>query len=990
MSSNTTCLSLLLFTGLFVFSVCQAAQTAPEADELNQVIERYHKEGAAETLPDFQHLLITFGETHDRVNEARATHYIGECHWRLGNYEQSRNHLETALASFHGLGERLGQGKTLNVLGLLEWDLGNYDQAIARFKEAGAIGEELGDRRLAGSTMNNLSLVYDEQGDYSRSLEQYQLALEMYEGAEFPRGESDTLGNIGGVYLLLGRYREALGYYQRALIISKRMAFKSSMSLDHGNLALSYVGLGETDTALKHFERAIGLAIETGMRKEEALWLRGKGNALIQKGQFDLGLSMHAAALEIYLEIGVRGALLDLLHDMGRTHLMLGDLATAEQYFQRGTDLANKLGAGQAITANLLALGDLQFSRLHYGKAGELYLQSLQRARKFGEPNYQAESLLRLSLVHREQENLLDAESEARKALAIAENTGAAPVAAEAWFAIGELARLGGNLVSALEAYTLAEAIGTSSTALDLLWQIHFGRAQALIQGGKRQQAVAELEAAVLIIESVRERLQEDRFRAGYIQDKYQVYIALVRLQLELGLTQQAFSTAERLRAKSFLDQLEKGGPIPRNDPQSQKEFALRQRIRQLQAVLQEENALAPPDRRQRAIESFSGELLESEREYQAFLDDIRARPGIDHAARLPTPLEVREQLKQGEALVEYVVDDDQVMIFIVQPEGLSAIISGPGHSNLGARVTLLRDLLQQPENNHWQIPAAGLSKILLEPLMLQARFENVDHLYIVPHGILNYLPFAVLPLSGAIDSKLAVQKFALTYLPAAAILVRERPETTNQRSLLSIAPGNTQLRYALEEARSITQLYRPKARLLSGAEATETAFKEQAGAYEMLHLSTHGHFNSSNPLLSGLELQSDETNDGLLQVHEILDLSLNAGLVTLSACETGMGSGYLNRIPAGDEFVSLTRAFLLAGSSSVMATLWQVDDRSTVEIMQGFYSRLVQDKNASSQATALARVQREIRQSSRYSHPFYWAPFILVGKQDQAGNAQS
>ena len=176
----------------------------------------------------------------------------------------------------------------------------------------------------------------------------------------------------------------------------------------------------------------------------------------------------------------------------------------------------------------------------------------------------------------------------------------------------------------------------------------------------------------------------------------------------------------------------------------------------------------------------------------------------------------------------------------------------------------------------------------------------------------------------------------------------------------------------------------------MAGKQATESAFKAQAGNYRVLHLATHGYFNKQNPLLSGLELEADRDNDGLLEVHEILELSLHAGLVTLSACQTGMGSGYFNEIPAGDDFISLTRAFLLAGSSSVLATLWEVDDRSTVDLMKGFYGRLGQAGTGKNQARALAMVQRELRASKKFNHPFYWAPFVLVGSRERGTGLQS
>lgn len=988
MKPNRTSLVFLLIIGLIAWSTVHTTSNTATKSELELTIEVYRAEGAEKALPEFERLHALFEHNGDRINTVQAERYIGECHWRLGNYGQSRKHLENALAESRRLGQRLAEGKTLNVLGLLEWDLGNYDQAIAWFQQASEIGSELGNKRLAGSTMNNLSLVYDELGDYPTSLKQYQHALELYEGADFPRGESDTLGNIGGVNLLLGRYREALSYYERALVISEALESKPSMSLDHGNLALCYLGLGQLDSALEHSETAVALAIETGMRKEEALWLRGKGNVLIQKGQYDLGLESHRAALTIYEEINARGVLLDALHDMGRIHLLLGDLVSAEQYFQKGAVMARELGVAQAITANLLVLGDLQVTRDHLPEADALYQQALQRATEANELNYQAESLLRLSLTHREQQRLEEAKAEARQALAIATNTGASFVESEAWFAIGELARLEGKVNPALDAY--AQATAKAGTDPNLLWQIHYGRARVQIHAGERHKAVAELEATVQIIESVRERLKEERFRAGYIQDKYQVYITLVQLQLELGLMQQAFSTAERLRARSFLDQLENSGPVSRNEQESQIEFALRERVRQLQSTLEEENDLTPPDRRQMAVDTFSRELLAAEREYQAFLDDIKGRSTIGHATTIPTLAELQAQLKPGEALVEYVVGDERLMIFIMQPHKLSAVTSELNRSSLFAKVNLVRELIQQPSNESWWAPAASLSDSLIKPLQQHALLEGVVHLYLVPHGILNYLPFAVLPLNASVDERVVIEQYTLSYLPAAAALVRAQQSVRTRHSLLALAPERTGLRHSLEEARAIAKQYQPNSRLLSGHMATESAFKKEAQGYGILHLSTHAYFNSKNPLLSGLVLEADENNDGLLEVHEILGLSLDAMLVTLSACETGMGSGFFNQIPAGDEFVSLTRAFLLAGSRSVLATLWEVDDRSTVELMKGFYNRLEHEGGVNGQAIALVQIQRELRKSMKYKHPFYWAPFVLVGQQDQAGDGQS
>jgi CHAT domain-containing protein len=298
----------------------------------------------------------------------------------------------------------------------------------------------------------------------------------------------------------------------------------------------------------------------------------------------------------------------------------------------------------------------------------------------------------------------------------------------------------------------------------------------------------------------------------------------------------------------------------------------------------------------------------------------------------------------------------------------------------LHARLELLRDLLRQPDNDRWKKPAASLSRSLLEPLLEHGWLEGVEHIYVVPHGMLNYLPFALLPQESQGSSSPVIENYTIAYLPTATALTNGDNEGKETGNVLAIAPARSQLQHASEEASSIVELFRPHSKILSGKAATESAFKQLAGEYQILHLATHGYFNKLNPLLSGLELEADEANDGLLEVHEILELKLNSDLVTLSACETGMGSGFFAEIPAGDDFVGMTRAFLQAGSASVLATLWEVDDRSTTELMKSFYTHLEEAGAVDDKAVALADAQRALRSNEKYQHPYYWAPFVLVG----------
>ena len=972
---------ILLLATLVLLITVQKRVWADSPDALQQLKEAeqvYRQKGPDAALPGFEQLRLAYRQIGDTDSEGTAIRFIGEIHWRLGNFEKADQYLQQALAMKRENGDRLQEGKTLNVLGLLSWDLGDYDAAKSYFQQGTAIAQDLGDNKLAGAILNNLSLVYDELGDYLVSLEQYQQVLELYKGTGFPRGEGDTLGNIGGVYLLLGRFAEALSYYQKALVISEQLQSIPSMSQDHGNIALSQLDLGQMTLALRHFNQAIELADQAGMSQDAAYWHRGKANALLESGKYDLALKNYRQALAAYEEIGAPAETLETLHDMGRLHLLLGDSATAETHFTNAMNKAQEIGLARGITINLMALGDLQARQQAWEKAGALYSQVGERSRESGEMAWQADSLLRLAGIHQQQGKYDLAGSEAQQALKIAQTIEARPEIAAAQFRLAELKRLNSSPNAAQKAFEQAENAAQGLLDPDLLWRIHYGKALVLDELEDPQAAIRELLNAVKLIEGVRDRLQEQRFRAGYVQDKYQVYVDLVRLQIETGQAGAAFSTAERLRSRNFIELVENstgsGGTARDTDAAA----VLQERIRQLRSVLAEEQARKRPEQRQLAMNVYSSELLAAQKEYESLLENRQStrRPG-GNLARVPSYAEVRAQLAQNEALIEYVVGSDSVMVFILTPESLLTETIPMGQQDLDSRVELLRDLIRHPDNDRWVKPAQKLADALISPIEQRGLLRDVEHLYLVPHGSLNYLPFALLP-NGKSSQQLVIENYTLAYLPTAAALVREPRAHAGSESLLAVAPKRSQLKYAPTEAQSVNDMFKPDSDILLGEAATESAFKQLAGDFSILHLATHGYFNKLNPLLSGLELEKDADNDGQLELYEILELQLNADLVTLSACQTALGSGHFSETPAGDDFVGLTRAFIYAGSQSVLATLWQVDDRSTMNLMRDFYTRLKQDN--SNKAIALALAQREMKSNQNYQHPYYWAPFILVG----------
>ncbi len=359
--------------------------------------------------------------------------------------------------------------------------------------------------------------------------------------------------------------------------------------------------------------------------------------------------------------------MLETLHDSGRLHLLLGDAASAELEFRRALEMARAIGLERGITLNLLALGDLEFRRERAEAAVALYDEARRRAADASVQHAQALALLRLARVSRAQQRLDEAASQTDEALAIARRIGGRDLASEALFSAAELARAQRRFDRALAQYRAAENAQSRMGDPELLWQIHLGRARAQEAGGDVSGAIASLETAVRLIEGVRGRLQEPRYRSGYVENKFEVYLELMRLQLKQGRADEAFSTAERLRVRSFVEQLGGRATVPLNASDRRKEAELQERVRGLQRSLEDTDESGAPAYPERAINRFSQELARAEKEYAAFLDD-HARV---HAATgaVPTAQAIQRRLASDQGLVEYVVGPENMIVFAARPD---------------------------------------------------------------------------------------------------------------------------------------------------------------------------------------------------------------------------------------------------------------------------------------------------------------------------------
>jgi CHAT domain-containing protein len=339
---------------------------------------------------------------------------------------------------------------------------------------------------------------------------------------------------------------------------------------------------------------------------------------------------------------------------------------------------------------------------------------------------------------------------------------------------------------------------------------------------------------------------------------------------------------------------------------------------------------------------------------------------------------------------VEYFVFPDRLITFVVRPAGLTTHVQPVSQAALATRIRVVRELAGRKERSGaLQSALEALHEGLLGPARRAGSLADVHTLLIVPQGDLEYVPFAA--LRDPETARFLVEDFSLLHLPSAAMLpiLAARPRSPDGDGASEFfAPFPGELPASVAEAEAFTGAI-PSGRSRTGATASESRVRESLARASLVHLATHGSLNARNPLFSRLELaaaaQSTPEDDGRLEVHEVNRLRIVASLVFLSGCETGLGLAGVTRFSRGEDYATLTRAFLHAGAWNVIATLWRVEDRGASEFAARFYRELARggpdlSRGLEDLAGVLSRAQRAMLRDTAWSSPFYWAGFRLTG----------
>jgi CHAT domain-containing protein/Flp pilus assembly protein TadD len=808
------------------------------------------------------------------------------------------------------------------------------------------------DDLLERQVLTQLGDLYRRSGNYVEADRTLRRLLELARAADDQRGEETALGQLGSLYERQSNYLEALKYWRQALDVSRAITarkskIRTSPQRHLGGIGDVYYGLGDLDAAEQAYLEALKLSAEAKDERNQSSMLKSLGDVYTEQGKFSEALSTYQHAL-------AQG--------------------------EKQADLTNQLGA-----------------------------------------------LNSLSALHRRLGNQQQALANVRRALKILEGRTEPLWQGESWNNLGNVHLRFREIPEAVAAFQKTLAIDQTTMPPRIVWEANSGLAAAYTQLRQRDKAREHYELAVDKMESTRANLGGEVEKAGFFQDKIAVYKNLIALLLNAPASEArsgeavAFNYVERARARAFLDLLaEARVDVTENTTPDllKRQQELQQRISQLTAQLIRERSPEVAKQNKPKIEEIERSLGKADTELAEWLRELRRHNPRYAALKYPEPItlsETQRMLDDTTVLLSYSLAEPESFLFAVSRNDFQ-VKRLPAEKTIDANVQKLLAAITDKNNPapaEYRRQAASLSQQLLQPV--SRMLAGKSKLIVVADGALHRLPFEVLfqpgvPQRGDLRQwPFLVRQFAISYSPSASVLaeLQKEPRETAPKGFIAFgdptyepaqgaiaatlratsASGRLNfqpLPYSHTEIEGIAKLFAKDDRELFFREAaTEANVKvpQRLSSYRMIHFSTHGYVNEARPRFSGLVLSlspnssAEKTNppteDGLLAAYEIFNLKLNADLVVLSACETGLGKEV-----KGEGLMSLTRAFMYAGSPSVVVSLWNVNDESAADLMIRFYRHLQAGKTKSE---ALRQAQLETIRDNGF--PFFWAPFVLIGK---------
>jgi CHAT domain-containing protein/Tfp pilus assembly protein PilF len=944
-----------------------------------------------------------------------------------GNFSDAEKHYESALTRVKDFGEGLSLAAILNEMGTAEWRRNDLPRAEQLLHNALDIRNKLAPNSIdLAWTFNNLGLVAADRGDIDAAKEFYEQALAIQQRLVPDSADvASSFNNLGSIAGEHGDVVQADEYFRKVVAITEKVDPQgNALPAALGNLGILAKERGDLAEAEKYYLRCLEIGEKLGIDDLGMAWnLENLGYVVLARGDLDRAEKLYRRTAEIRERLTPQGLpFASSLNDLGFLAVQRGNLSGAEDYFRRAFAIQDKSAPESPDTfENLMCLADVLRVRGNLDQAEEFYRRAkdIQEKQKlWGEATiYEG-----LGNVARDRGNLDKAEEYYRRSIASWKDPFPRPI---------DWARTLASLASVLQhkgqydaaAPLFAQALEAFESQTDRLGGIDEERAGFRARNSNYYMNYVDLlmaqnkpGAGLEVLERSRARSLLETLATAHVDLRAGVDPQLLRKERLLQ---------EQLRAKSnYLVQLLNQEHREAQAADLRKELAslldgYHEAEERIRADSPAYSALTQPrpltlENIQRLLDPDTLLVEYALGETRSYVWAVGAKslatfelpkgPEIEALARsVYSALTARNRVDKDESAAQRMLRiEEESKRYSVDAEALSSKILGPLVSLIrGKRLLIVSDgalhyvpfgalptpsprLGQQDvfmplvvEHEIVNLPSASVLEVLREESA--RRGKSAKMVAILADPVFDAYDERVKNAAGRsatrVEVRSAEQAESTETALADDLLLRSATEVGSLDGELHFS----RLVFSRREANAINRLAAAgKAmRALDFQANRATATGLELGQYRIVHFATHGLLNSEHPELSGLVLslvdERGRHQDGFLNLTDIYNLHLPVDMVVLSACETALG-----REIRGEGLVGLTRGFMHAGASRVVASLWKVDDAGTAELMENFYKGMLKEKLQP--AAALRKAQVQMWRQSRWRSPYYWAGFVLQG----------
>jgi len=884
-----------------------------------------------------------------------------------------------------------------------------YQEAIVHYRKSLNASSQLGIYRnqdMEGVLCRKLANAYETQGNYTEALGYINRAYFIDSIRNNKLEYIEDVREKGRIYLFIGNYKVGMAYLEYSLKLNEGME-NSLKTANKLSIANTYFSLGETNLVLgKYNEAIVNINKAISLYSENNNW-QGLMESELVMAEILIDFGDYEQAKKLLLKSMKRAE--ENKINTARQNQALGEIAGMTGEYEKelkyrlvALDEANKTNITPQIIWAMVKTGDAYFSLNDMKRANGYYSGAikLKQSKNINAQGIDASINMRTGNALSANKFYISAGSQLGSSLALlrmAETYIRHKQPDSAMYCYNQTLQYftqsnikeGIAKVNLLKGkfYIESDSLSKASQCFDLaqnytrkpeiLWQYWFHKGRLSEKYNQLDSAKNAYLKSIDIIENLRSKISLDELKSTFTDAKIEVYDRLIMLLLKMGLNNEAYDISERARSRAFLDMISNKKIEAKDDKDKDligKEQASRLQIMHLSQLIEKyelEENLADSSAMVK-YKQIKEEYANAQLNYDELLQKLKLNKSSYTSlivVETASIKDIQKSLDNKTALVEYWVGTSKLIAWVISNKKISTKIIDIRGDDLRDDIMTSRFYLGKSTDKVYYYVKHDYESLILP---IEDELKGFPFLCIVPHNVLHLLPFQALMNS---NDQFMFENFSISYAPSGSIYLKCLQASANTANkFLGMALGDLEINQfsglpgTSLEVEQISRLY-PEETVKLKEETTESFLKQEASKFNIIHLATHGYFNGNDPMNSFVLFAPSKDDDGKLMVREVFGLNLNSKLVTLSACETGITS-----ITQGDEMVGLSRAFIYAGTPSIIVSLWNVSDASTTLLMEKFYKNL-QSHNLHE---ALTLAQKDLIQ--QYRLPFYWAPFVLIG----------